>query len=163
MKQVLLKYGLRAGIILTVLSASNWFFLSGILNYSNSEIFGYLSILVALSSIPLSIRYYQLQQPTQSISLKEIWSLGMGISTLAAAFMYVYSALFFYYAGDNFVKWTQVNMDAVQWQKMQAQMATMPSYFLSPWFQALVMFVTVFLIGFIITLTCALVVKLIPG
>lgn len=110
--------------------------------------------------IPLSIRYYQKQRPTTAISSTEILSLGLGISAITATFMYVYSALFFYFVGDDFMLWSKANMDALQWQQMQEQLSTMPSYFLSPWFQAFVMFLTVFLIGFIITIICMLVIKL---
>ncbi|WMX13525.1 DUF4199 domain-containing protein [Aureispira sp. CCB-E] len=163
MKKTIFRYGCRAGIAITTFSTINWFLFSDLLDYSSSEIVGYLSILVALSTIPLSIRYYQQQHSKQPLSLKEIWSLGIGISTVAATFMYLYSALFFHYMGDDFMQWTQANMDSTQWQQMQAQMATMPSYFLSPWFQAFVMFATVFLIGVIITIICTLVVKLRPN
>lgn len=159
MKNIILKYGFIGGSTLVLFSGINWFCLSNQLDYSNSELFGYLTILIALSTIPLSIRYYQIQHIEQTISTKEILSLGLGISSIVAICMYVYSVLFFSYLGDDFMKWSQENMDAAQWQQMEAQLSTMPSYFLNPWFQAFVMFMTVFLIGFIITMLCFLFIK----
>ena len=83
----------------------------------------------------------------------------MGINSIASAFMFFHSAFFFFVQGDAFLEWYENSLSPEEWEVAQAQMAQMGVYFMNPWFQGLVMFLTVFLLGLIISLVAALVLK----
>lgn len=155
MKKVALNYGILSGILIIVLSLFNWLFFSSIIDYQTSEFFGYISIIAALLTIPMGIKYFKEQVNEQLVSFKEATLIGLSISTISASFMYVYSALFFGYNSQQFMEWSKANMSTEEWDAMQQQLATLPSYFVSPWFQGFVMFLTVLIIGVIITLISA--------
>jgi hypothetical protein len=67
--------------------------------------------------------------------------------------------LFWVLAGDDFMKWREKVLTESELKHAQLQMAEMPDFVLSPWFQGLVMFLTVFLIGMIINLVSSLALK----
>ncbi len=61
--------------------------------------------------------------------------------------------------GDEFLKWYEESFSLEQWQEMQAQLATIPSYVMTPWFQGVVMMLIVFVIGLIMTAVSSLVLQ----
>ena len=56
-------------------------------------------------------------------------------------------------------KWREQVLTESELKQAQLQMAEMPDFVLSPWFQGLVMLLTVFLIGMIINLVSSLALK----
>jgi len=127
--------------------------------YNASEIFGYLSIILALLCIPLGIRYFRDKLNDGMVSFGEGFKIGMGITIVTSIIMFFYSMLFWVLAGDDFMKWREKVLTESELKQAQIQMAEMPDFVLSPWFQGLVMLLTVFLIGMIINLVSSLALK----
>ena len=93
------------------------------------------------------------------VSFGEGFKIGMGITFVTSIIMFFYSMLFFVLAGDDFMKWREKVLTESELKQAQLQMAEMPDFVLSPWFQGLVMLLSVFLIGIIINLISSLVLK----
>jgi hypothetical protein len=159
MKNIIYKYGLISGVLLIVLGLSNWFFIAQSLGYYASEVFGYGSMIIALLAIPVAIRYFREQVNEGAVLFVDGFKIGFGISAITSAFMFLYSTAFFYFQGDQFIEWAEMGMPAEEWVAMQEQMAQMPPYMMSAWFQGLIMFFTVLIIGLIITLVSAMILR----
>ncbi|MCH7963082.1 MAG: DUF4199 domain-containing protein [Bacteroidetes bacterium] len=159
MKKFVLRYGLIGGCLIVGLGLFNWFFIAQIFGYNASEIFGYLSIILALLCIPLGIKYFRDKLNDGMVSFGEGFKIGMGITIITSVIMFFYSMLFWVLAGDDFMKWREQVLTESELKQAQLQMAEMPDFVLSPWFQGLVMLLTVFLIGMIINLVSSLALK----
>ena len=159
MKNFVLRYGLVGGCTLIVLGLLNWFFVAQTFGYTASEVVGYASMVVALLAVPLGITYFRDKLNQGIVSFKEALKIGGGITLITSVIMFLYSTLFFIVEGDNFKKWYENGLDVERLQQMQAQMEAMPAFALTPWFQGLVMLLTVLLIGVVITLISSLVLK----
>ncbi|MEX0290201.1 MAG: DUF4199 domain-containing protein [Flavobacteriaceae bacterium] len=120
---------------------------------------GYLSIIAALLCIPLGIKYYRDKLNGGQVSFKEGFKIGIGITLVAALVMGIYSALFFAIAGDDFKAWQEKWAPEQPLDQADLQMAEVPDLIINPWFQALIMFIMVFLIGFIMNMISALALK----
>ena len=57
------------------------------------------------------------------------------------------------------MEWYKVSMTAEEWSAAEAQMSAMPAYVQTPWFNGLLLFFTVFVIGVIMSLISALIMK----
>lgn len=158
MKNVIIRYGMYGGILLILLGLINWFVVAPA-GYTISEVFGYASMIISLMAIPMGIKYFRDVLNNGSVTFGKCFSIGMGITTITSLVMGVYSAMFFIFAGDDFMNWYEEGLSKEEWEAVQQQMDAMPEFLLSPWFQGLVMFMTVFFIGVVISLLSSLVLK----
>ncbi len=159
MKKLEIRYGLLSGLANISLSIFNWYLIAQPFGYSASETFGYLSIVVALMFIPIGIKYYKEKLNDQMISFFEAFKIGIGIALISSIITFFYSTVYFMVLGDEFIEWSQKGLSASELAAVQNQLESLPDFVLSPWFQGLLMFVTVFLIGLVITLISAMILK----
>ncbi len=158
MKNYVVRYGLYAGMTLIVLGLFNWFVIAPN-GYQVSQAFGYLSMVIALFTVPMAIKYFRDKLNDGFVSFGKGMKIGMGVTSITSLVMGIYSALFFYLQGDQFMEWSKQQLSAEEWAEAEAYMETMGSIAMSPLFQGFIMFLTVFFIGAIITLISALVLK----
>jgi len=159
MKNYILRYGLIGGSLSIGLGLFNWFFIAQTFGYNASQFAGYLSIILGLSCIPLGIKYFRDNLNDRAVSFNEGFKIGIGITLVTSIIMFSYSMLFFVLAGDEFDKWRKKGLTASELEQAELQMAGMPDFILSPWFQGLVTFLIIFFIGLIINLVSSLVLK----
>ncbi len=161
MKTTVYRYSLRAAGILILLGLINWFLIAKPFGYQASEIVGYLSMILSLSMIFFAIRHFRLQYGNGVISFGQGFRIGILITLITSGVFFVYTALYFTIWGDSFKVWAndhfQTTMTPEQYQEFLIQMQQ--PLWNSPVFQGLVMFLTVFFIGLIMTLTSAMVLK----
>ena len=158
MKNFIIRYGLYSACILIVLGLINWFLVApnGI---TLSETFGYASIIAALMAIPMAIKYFRDKLNNGQVTFSGALKIGLGVSLITSIVKGLYSMVFFYLQGDEFMQWYEENMSPEEWQTTQEQMQQMGDLVYAPWFQGVIMFVTVFIIGFIIALVSSLILK----
>ncbi len=159
MKRFVIRYGLIGGCILIALGLFNWFFIARPLGYQASEFFGYLSMVVALLCIPLGIMYFRNKLNNGSVSFNQAFKIGLGITAITSVVMFFHSMLFFIIAGDDFLEWSKTGLTATELEERQAQLDALPDFVMSPWFQGVLMALTVFLIGVIISLVSSFILK----
>ncbi|MBR9919404.1 MAG: DUF4199 domain-containing protein [Bacteroidetes bacterium] len=158
MKSVSLRYGLIGGSILLILGILTGLFLTPA-GYRAAEIGGYVSILAACSMIFFGIRYYRDNVNEGRLKFGEALKLGMLISLIPSLVMFIGTALLIHFWGDGFVDWTMEYMEAnlapEELAKQKEAMASMGNLATNPFFQGGVMFLTVLLIGLVISVLSA--------
>ena len=159
MQKFIVRYGLISGCLLIALGLVNWFLIAKQFGYDGSQTFGYLSMIVSLLTIPLGIKYFRDQLNQNNVSFGQAFKIGMGITAIPSIIMGLYSMLFFMLQGDEFLKWSEENFPPEEWADMQTQLAAMPEYVMTPWFQGIVMGVTVLLIGLFMTIISSLILR----
>lgn len=158
MKNVVLRYGIVSGCVLIFTGIMNWLFVAKQFGYTPSEVVGYASFFIALMAVPLGIKYYKENLNNGFITMKDSFKIGLGITGIASLVMFFYSLIYFKVFGDEFMEWYESSVSVEEWKNIESQMASMPDYMMTPWFRSLVMLITVFFIGFIITLISSLVI-----
>lgn len=161
MKTTIYAYALRATGLLVVLGLINWFLIAKPLGYTASEIVGYLSMILSLSMIFFAIRHYRTRYGKGVVTFGQGFRIGILITLITSALFFVYTALYFMIWGADFKAWAdshfKATMAAKEYQQFLEQMAQ-PLYS-NPAFQGLVMFLTVFFVGLIITLISTTILK----
>lgn len=159
MKQVTFRYGIVGGCISVALGLINWFTISQWYGPTASQVVGYLTIIVSLMSVPLGIRYFRDQENGGFISFAKATKIGLGITAFFSVVSFLYSVLFFVFAGKDFEEWRTRGLSSQELVEMEAQMAQAPDFIYTPVFQGLILALSVFLIGAIINFISALILK----
>jgi hypothetical protein len=161
MKKTTIKYGLIAGGILSVLMGINIIIMKDAKNLAIAEIFGYTSMLIALSAIFIGIKKYRDEYLGGTISYLQAFKVGILI-TLIASVIYViswavlseifipdfhqkYSEYYLKNLEENGASLTELN-DA------KIQIAYYQEKFKNPLFRWLMSFLEIFPVGLVMTL-----------
>jgi len=155
MKNYMIKFGIIGGLVSSVLGTLNWFVIARPFGVSVSQTVGYLSIAVSLLCIPYGIRYFRDKLNGGAVSFGQAIKIGLGITSIAGIVMAIHSILFFALQKDAFMEWQKQDLTGEELAAFEAQLAQMPDFAYTPWFQGIVMFVMVFLIGLAINLVSA--------
>jgi len=162
MKTTILRYGIYAGLVLVGLSIISTSFMYQ-LGYTGAEILGYAGILIALSFIFFGLRHYRDVQNAGQLTFGQGLKVGTLINLFPSTFMFVWSALFFQIWGDDFQVWAdehyKASMNAEEYAAYQEQLAQMGDWYTNPIFQGVVMFLTTFILGIIVTLVSTLILR----
>ena len=120
---------------------------------------GYASMVAGLLCVPLAIKYFRDQLNQGLSTFGEGMKIGVGVSLIASVMMFFYTVLFFTFAWDDFLAWYQASLSDEEWELVEAQMATMPEYMMTPWFNGIILFLTVLIIGLIMAVISSLLLK----
>jgi hypothetical protein len=159
MKKIVLKYGIIGGIISSALGTLNWLLVAHSIGVQGSQAIGYISITLSLLSIPFGVRYYRDKLNNGNVRFDQAFKIGLGISTMAAIVMAIHSVLFFVFQKVEFLEWQRKDLSQNELAAFNEQLAQMPAFIYIPWFQGVVMFFIVFLIGAVVNLISALLLK----
>ena len=159
MKNYILKYGSVGGLILIVLGLLNWYLIAPYFTVSTSQTVGYLGITLSFLCVPMGIKYFRDKLNNGVVSFIQAFKIGISITLVVSVIMFFYSMLFHIFQGEKFQEWQFKDLQGAELQAMQEQMAAMPEFSTTPWFQGLVLFVLVFLIGLVVCLLSAFLLK----
>ena len=159
MKNFIIRYGVLGASVSIALGLINWFTVAQWYTVSASQAVGYLSIIFSMLCIPLGIKYYRDKLNKGTVSFSQAFKIGNAITLVAAVIKAIYSVLFFIVEGDDFEIWQRKGLTGAELEQFETEMANMPEYVMAPWFQGIVMFVMVFIIGFTINLISSLMLK----
>ena len=159
MQRVIIKYGVYGGIISIALGLINWFTVAQAFGPIVSQTVGWLTIIVSLMCVPLGIRYYRDRINGGNLSFGRGFHIGMGITSIFTLISFFYSVLFFVIAGDSFDEWSRRGMSEAEIVQLEARMAQAPEFVSTPWFQALLLAISILLIGLFICLVSSLMLK----
>ena len=152
MRNFVVRYGILGGSISIALGIMNWLMIAQPFGPKISELLGYTSIVISLLTIPFGIKYYRDKINNRLVSFTEAFKIGMGISLITSLIMGLYGALFFAIEGERFKAWQEKWLTPTELEQIRVQAAAMPEYMQSPIFQGVIMFIMVFLIGFVINI-----------
>ena len=151
----MIRFGVVGGLISITLGLLNWFTVAQAYGPRASQIIGYLTVVLALMCIPLGIKYYRDRKNHGQISFGEALKIALGITVVFAIVSYLYSLIFFWLAGDRFEDWRNQGMTEAERYDLQQKMLDAPSFVNAPWFQSLILFISILLIGIVISLLSA--------
>lgn len=113
--------------------------------------------------VPMAITYFRNKINSGALSFGNGMKIGLGVSLITSVVMFFYTMIFFIAVGDQFYEHYKESVPAEELAAIEAQYAEMPEVFMEPWFQGIIMGVSVFLVGLIITLISSLILKRTPA
>lgn len=144
------------------LGLMNWLFIAPNSSPGTTQLLGYLAAILSLLCVPLGIVYFRDKLNDGVVSFAQGFKVGLGISLILSLVVFCYSVLFFVFAGDDYRNWQAKALNETELKEFQMKIEQMPEYVLSPWFQGFLVFLSVFLIGVIISLISSLFLKRSP-
>ena len=158
MKKSIVRFGLIAVVLLGIVGGLPLLIWGTDMSYSSGEILGYASMLIALSMVFLGLKYFRDKENNGQLNFKQGFTLGMIITAFPAVAMGVFTYIFYEVSGDKFAEWALPQMSPEQALQYQEIIAS-DSIYASSLFQSVVMVVTVAILGVIVTLGSALILK----
>ena len=89
----------------------------------------------------------------------KVLKIGSGITIMAAIVMAIHSVLFFAFQKEEFLEWQRKDLNQTQLLAFNKQLEQMPDFTYEPWFQGIVMFFMVFLIGAVVNVISSVLLK----
>ncbi|NER18047.1 DUF4199 domain-containing protein [Spongiivirga citrea] len=166
MKKTVLRFGLFGAITICVLFVLALSLGSG-LDYSAQEIIGYSSMIISLSFVFFGIKHFRDKENNGVVTFKQALKIGLLISLLTALAFGVLDTLYTQlvnpdFATEYYTDYIKKLEETVPAEELEAAVATaeiQKELFSNPVMSFLLMAVTVFVIGFIISLLSSLVLQ----
>ncbi|HNP17249.1 MAG TPA: DUF4199 domain-containing protein [Fulvivirga sp.] len=169
MKNVILNNGVYAAVALISINLLSLFFIgTDSSNYGLGEIVGYTAIVLSLGFVILGIRHYNMLNDDTSF-IKNM-AIGSGITLFPSLWFGTYNVIYIKWIDPNFMEnYTNYSLDkmkatmsAQQFDEAKVKMIEDMEPFNYLYFQFIVMFMTVFIIGLIITVISSMILKFKP-
>lgn len=166
MKKTVLRFGLYGAIticLLFILSMT----LGGELDYTTQEIIGYASMVVSLAFVYLGIKHFRDKENNGVVRFGQALLIGVLISLLASLAFGVLDLIYIKFVNPDFtaeyysrtIADLEASLPTAEFEEKRAELESQKALFMNPWFSFLLMSMTVFVIGFIISLISALVLQ----
>lgn len=162
MKTTILRYSVYSAIMICALFLTTWYLLEH-LPRTTQEILGYASMIVSLSFVFFGIKYYRERENAGKVSFKKALTIGTLISLITAVVFGVLDVIYIEVLNpefmDNYYMESVKSLEeTLSGEALKTQLALLESQkevFANPLFTFGIMAVTVFVIGFIISLISA--------
>ena len=166
MKKTVFRFGLYGAITICVLFLISWFVLDG-LSYFNQEVQGYVSMILSLGFVFLGIKHYRDRENDGRVSFKKALIIGILISLITSLAFGILDVIYTEVLNPDFmteyynhsVETLKATVPADELEAKLTEMESQKELFSNPLFSFAVMAMTVFVIGFIISLLSALVLQ----
>nr|WP_299382748.1 DUF4199 domain-containing protein [Allomuricauda sp.] len=163
MKKTVIRFGLYGALTICLLFLITWYLL-GDLPFSIQEILGYTSMVISLSFVYFGIKHFRDRENQGQLSFTLALKIGVLISLITALAFGILDVLYTEVLNPDFMEaYYQATVNdmrnALPPDEFEVQLAEIEAQkvmFSSPIFSFGLMFLTVFVIGFIISLISAL-------
>jgi hypothetical protein len=171
MKQTVIRYGLFAAVFIIALFCIQMFWLADLVKLDVMEVAGYLTMLLSMIFVFFGMRYYRNEKNNGQLSFGKGLKVGILIVLFPAIFFGLFDVL---YTEVINPQW-EANYQAHYLSEMKASMTpakfeiekksfdSQMEFFKNPFFHFLVMFATVLVIGFIVTIISSLALRRKPA
>lgn len=163
MSNPIFRFGAISAAILFILSWGQWLVLGTSISYSTAEVLGYASMLLSLFFVFLGIREYRDKVADGRLSFGRGLKVGLLISLFPSVVAFIGGALFTVFFGEQFKTYAlddfKKNKSAEEYEQLVKQMESMGDLANNPIFQGVIMFLTVLVLGFIVSLISAWILK----
>lgn len=165
MQNNIIKYGLIAGGVIVLIPV-----VAGLImgyepdTFKMGEIIGYSTMILSLLLIFLAVNDYQKTHPDEVVTFGKILLIGLGISAIAGIMFGIYNVVHVLYIDPEFMeKYYSYYVDqirnsgapAAEIDQKIAQLESEKDLFMSPTINFFLMFITVFVIGVVVSLVSA--------
>lgn len=166
MKHTVKKFGIYSSVLLIVLFTFSFLF-EDAMSYSTSEIYGYTSIVIALSFVYFGIKNYRDHVNNGSVSFSKALKIGLLITLFASITFGLINLVYTEFINPDFtneyyahsVEQYRETLPAAEFEVKLVEIESEKDFFANPFVGFSVMAVTVFIIGFIISLLSGLVLQ----
>ncbi|HYC29830.1 MAG TPA: DUF4199 domain-containing protein [Chitinophagaceae bacterium] len=167
MKRTILRYGLISSLIIVILFLLEFFIFRSAPNYDVQEIFGYTSMIVSMLLVFFGIKHYRDKENNGRLTFGRGMKVGVLIVLIPSVAFGIFNLLYVTVINPGFMKSyyqfylakMQQSMPAAEFVKAKAELDAQMAMFSNPIISSLVMAVTVFLIGLIITVISSLILR----
>ncbi|MFN7115543.1 MAG: DUF4199 domain-containing protein [Saprospiraceae bacterium] len=155
MKNPILRNGIYSMLVILIVFTLIQVIWGFTLPYRTSEMIGYLTILISLTFVFFGIRAYRDEQNGGEITFGKALQVGLLITLFPSLAFALFTIVQFLLQGDEMMEYYKQNMPAAEQEQWGENLEMLQN----PIFQGFIMFLTVFMIGFIITIISAMVLK----
>jgi hypothetical protein len=165
MKKLILKYGLiSSAIVVGVPVISSLFIGFGPESFGKGEIIGYTSMIVAMATVYFAMRHYRDELNNGMLSFGQGLSIGSLISVMAGVAFAIYNVVFVTWIMPDFNEQyfaysSGLEVGSTRFEMEYTNMMAENGFMFSTLGGTLLMFATVFLIGFVLSVISALIVQ----
>ncbi len=167
MQTTVFKYGIYSAIAISALFVIGWILGKQLdLGYSGQEVVGYASILISLSFVFFGIKHYRDKENNGMVSFGKALLIGVLISLFAALAFGIVDVIYGYLNPnftaeyyDHHVAELKTSLSGVELDEALAKMKEQRELFSSATVSFILMSMTVFVIGFIVSLLSALLLR----
>ena len=165
MKKIIIKFGLIGAAICVVLPFLSTLILEkGPEGYATGELVGYTSIIVAMSLVYFAMRTYRDKENDGEINFGEGMKIGTVISSIGGIAFALYNLIFVLFIDPDFNEkyfayQTGLERGSEEFQKQFTALMETGGFMYTAAGGTLLMFFTVFLIGFVLTVISSLILK----
>lgn len=166
MKNTVLRYGVYSAISLCILNLLGWF-LGKNLDYSIQEVIGYIGILVSLLFIFFGIKHYRDNENNGLVSFRKALLIGVLITLIASVAFGLLDIVYNKFINPDFVteyyahyvEKMKTSLSPSEFQIKLKELEAQKELFSNTYMSFLLMAVTVFIVGFIISLISAMILQ----
>ena len=170
MKKTSIRFGLYGAVTICVLFLASWTLGKG-LSYDAQEVLGYSAMIISLSFVFFGIRYFRDKENQGELSFKQAMTIGLLISLLTALAFGILDVIYVKYINpefmDEYYARTLADLESslppAEYEQQKAVLESQKDFWMNPLMNFVVMFMTVFVIGAIITLISGLILKRTPN
>ena len=162
MKKTVLRFGLYGAVTIIILFVLGWV-VGKDLNYATQEIIGYASMVIALGFVYTGIKHFRDKENNGVVSFTKGLTIGVLISLITALAFGIVDVIYLELNPDFTVDYythmvadMKAKLPAADFELKLAELESQKELFSNPIFSFLIMAMTVFIIGFIISLISAL-------
>lgn len=167
MKKTALRFGLYGIYLLFAFCLVRYFINPHPTNFDDQETIGWIGILLSVVFVFFGIKYYRDKENGGILRFGEGMKLGLLITIFPALLFAVYSVLYSEVLDpgfmDNYYAWqvekVKSSVPAAELEQQLKEMQQQKDMFASPLVQFLAMFLSVFVVGLIVTVISTLVLK----
>ena len=164
MKSTVLRYGLLGAAVILALCVIQFFILRNRLDYSAQEVLGYLTILLSMIFVFLGIRHYRDHHNGGILSFGKGLQVGLLIVLIPSLAFGLFDILYTRVINpswrqeymDHYMKGMAATLPADQVATKQAEFEKSMELFANPVAEFFLMFLTVFIVGLIVSIIGAL-------
>lgn len=166
MKNTVLRYGIWSALAIFVLFLISSLLLKD-LDFNTQEIYGYVSIIISLSFVFFGIKHFRDNKNRGLLSFGKGLLIGLLITLFASVTFGLYNVVYVEYIDPNFmteyynhsVEKVSKTMSGAELQAKLKQMEDEKDMFANPFMNFSLMFLTVFMIGLIISIISSLILQ----
>lgn len=168
MKGTVVKYGLSGGLFMSIMFALSVVIAGDPPNYTVMQAIGYISIILALLAVFLGIKSYRDRELGGVISFSKGFGVGVGIAAIASLILGLYTFAHIAWLDPNFEEnysaWAIENVQTSDMSQVEKaaeieNIQEMLKNTNSPFMQGIIMYATVFVMGLLIALIAAAILK----
>jgi len=165
MRQIVLKFGLISGFIVSAVTAVMLpLCMRGVVDFADSEVVGYTAMVLAFLMVFFGIRTYREEVAGGTIGFGKAFGVGILITLVACAlYVVTWEIVYWGFIPDFLDEYTAYVLEDLRSEgasqaaieQKEAQMETFAELYANPLFNVLITFLEVFPVGLVVTLVSA--------